>query len=173
MLSIQVNPAHDDLQWPARLPRAWHAPSPRPAATSAARSASFAWRHALHQTCTGRTCAIEHGVGSSWPFSPVLRHQRPATQRCLSARKPRCDAPDRAQKSVANPDPIINDPVRINIGLQMEWPVHDADARAITWRVCNGLKSAALSTPSRRRSDLVIVQRLGHRSLNERAISRF
>ena len=104
--------------------------------------------------------------------SPVLHHW-PTTQRGLSARKPRCDAPDRAQKPITDPDPIIDDPVPINIGLQMEWPVHDADAGTITWRGGNGLKSAALSTPSCRRGDLVIVRRLGHRPLNERTISRF
>jgi hypothetical protein len=42
--------------------------SPRPAAISSATSASFAWRHDLHQTCTRYPVVreIERGVGSSW-----------------------------------------------------------------------------------------------------------
>jgi hypothetical protein len=40
--------------------------SPLPASISAARSASLAWRHALHQTCTRYPMReIERGVGSS------------------------------------------------------------------------------------------------------------
>ncbi len=38
----------------------------------------------------------------------------------------------------------------------MEWPVHDEDAGTITGRGCNGLKRAALSTPSRRRAAFTV-----------------
>jgi hypothetical protein len=81
--AVTTNSVSRDPQLPQRQRICTNGMSPRPTATSAARSASFAWWQDLHHTCTRKSAAaMERGVGRFRSSSPAYR--APGGRGCTS-----------------------------------------------------------------------------------------